>query len=70
MPNFVPSGSNNPPRREKGEAIDLSLKVSLPEVEHVENQESACAADRDCRKLLARISMQGDEICSTYQLSY
>jgi hypothetical protein len=47
MPILSPVIEINAPREERGEAIDLSLKVSLPKVEHTENQESACAADRN-----------------------
>ena len=43
-------------RGERGEAIDLSLKVSLPKVEHTEEQESAGAADRDCEEIVSESS--------------
>ena len=39
-------------REEK--AIDLSLKIRLPEVEHAEYQESACAADRNCKNIVSK----------------
>lgn len=45
MPILSSVDQSNALRRSREEAIDLSLKVSLPEVEHTENQESACAAD-------------------------
>ena len=41
---FVPSGLKQRVE-ERAEAIGLGLKVSLPEVEYAEKQESACAAD-------------------------